>query len=129
MRYGCDRFEAKQYAGWPITIDQQDNFGKRPTAYLSEIIVEGATDPVVQVVEDSSGEVLYTLRIEGSRFRPWVFVRGLYTVHVGEGEKRKTLRGLPAAARGGREAITIEHDDVSQFTSRRELAASEERGL
>ena len=42
-------------------------------------------DPVVQVVDEASGEVLYTLRIVGDRYRPRVFrTGGSYTVVVGE---------------------------------------------
>jgi len=81
---------ATEYPGWPITIDQRDNFGKKPHHYLPEIVVQGASDPVVQVVKDD-GEILYTLRIRGNRFRPWVFEPGLYRVHVGEGEDRQTF--------------------------------------
>ena len=42
----------------------------------------GATDPVVQVVDESKGEIVYTLRIKGSSFRPKVFAEGAYTVKV-----------------------------------------------
>jgi len=41
-------------------------------------------DPVVQVIDQSNGEIVYTLRIKGTRFRPRVFARGLYTLKVGE---------------------------------------------
>jgi hypothetical protein len=104
--------EAAQYAGWPITIDQQDNFGKKPTAFLPEIIVKGAIDPVVQVVEEKSGEILYTLRIQGSRFQPWVFAPGRYTVfvgddHLGPESRRKALRGLVASPERNRVPVRI----------------------
>ena len=95
-----------------MTIQQQDNFGKKPTAYLPEIIVKGATDPVVQVVEEKSGEILYTLRIQGSRFQPWVFAPGQYTVfvgsdHLGRESSHKALRGLVASPRRDRVPVRI----------------------
>ena len=104
--------EAEQYAGWPLTIDQQDNFGKKPTAFLPEIIIKGAIDPVVQVVEEKSGEILYTLRIQGSRFQPWVFAPGRYTVfvgddHLGPESRRKALRGLVASPERNRVPVRI----------------------
>ena len=51
-------------------------------------------NPVVQVVNESSGEVVYTLRIQGTSYRPKVFQKGTYTIHVGEGSRRKTLQGI-----------------------------------
>jgi hypothetical protein len=50
----------------------------------------------VQVVEDKSGEVVYTLRINGKDFRPKVFAKGKYTVKVGEGTNRKVIKGVQA---------------------------------
>ena len=37
---------------------------------------------------------MYTLRINGQSFRPKVFAKGSYTVHVGEGKGRKTLKNM-----------------------------------
>ena len=56
------------------------------------------TDAVVQVVDESNDEIVYTLRITGRRFRPWVFKRGAYTIRVGElGTARvKTLTHVQA---------------------------------
>jgi len=42
------------------------------------------TDPLVQVIDESNGEVVYTLRIRGTTFRPKVFAEGRYRVKVGE---------------------------------------------
>jgi hypothetical protein len=42
------------------------------------------TNPVVQVVNEKTGEVEYTLRIKGDSFKPFVFATGKYTVRVGE---------------------------------------------
>jgi len=84
----------KQYPGWPLTVDQADNYGRQATAWLPTIEVAGARDPVVQVVSQASGEVVYTLRIKGTSFRPKVFAAGLYTVHVGEGESRRSFHDV-----------------------------------
>jgi alkaline phosphatase D len=52
----------------------------------------------VQVVEEESGEVVYTLRIKGDSFRPKVFARGGYSVNIGEPgtTKHKTITGIAA---------------------------------
>ncbi|MDP7267913.1 MAG: metallophosphoesterase family protein [Pirellulales bacterium] len=89
----------KQYPGWPITVAQRDNYGRKPVAYLPPLAFEGATDPVVQVIEEKTGNILYTLRIKGHTFQPWVFAPGRYTLHVGEGEQRRTIRGLRAGSK------------------------------
>ncbi len=88
----------KQYEGWPITIKQADNYGRKAVAYLPTLKISGMSDPVIQVVEEASGEVIYTLRIKGNEFRPKVFAPGNYTVHIGEAEtvRFKTLAKLTA---------------------------------
>lgn len=72
------------YAGWPVTFQQQDNYGRTPVGYLPRFDISGMENPVVQVVNDASGEVVYTLRIGGNSFTPMVFAEGPHTVHIGE---------------------------------------------
>ncbi|MFZ5833650.1 MAG: hypothetical protein ACOY3P_26480 [Planctomycetota bacterium] len=72
-----------QYPGWPITFKMEENDGRTVFGYLPEIVVKGTAGPVVQVVHEADGEILYTQRIEGERFRPRVFADGSYTVKVG----------------------------------------------
>jgi hypothetical protein len=86
----------KQYPGWPRTIDQQDNYARLPVAYLPTIEVSGMKNPVVQVIDESNGEIVYTLRIKGTSFRPQIFKTGKYTIKVGQqGTRRwRTLRGI-----------------------------------
>jgi hypothetical protein len=43
------------------------------------------------VVEERSGEVVYTLRTKTPRFRPWVFAEGSYTVRIGEPPARMKI--------------------------------------
>ncbi|MBS3777527.1 MAG: hypothetical protein KGY70_20205, partial [Bacteroidales bacterium] len=87
----------QQYEGWPVTIDQMDNYGREAIAYLPEINVSGMEDPVVQVIYERTGEIAYTLRIDGSQFKPKVFKDGKYTVKVGEQpDNMKTYTGLDA---------------------------------
>jgi len=72
-----------QFPGWPITVRIDDNDGRKPTGWLPELVVSGAKNPVVQVLEESSGEVLYTIRVVGTRFRPPVYSAGPFTLKVG----------------------------------------------
>jgi len=89
--------DAEQYEGWPVTIHQMDNYGRAAIAYLPEIQVSGMENPVVQVISESTGEIVYTVRIQGSRFRPKVFKDGTYTVKIGDQpDKMKSYTGLVA---------------------------------
>lgn len=86
--------DAPQYPGWPITISQFDNYGRKSALYLPEIRVKGATDPVIHVINETSGELVYSVRIQGDRFRPKVFAAGNYTVVVTKGNVSKSLKGV-----------------------------------
>ena len=88
---------ASQYAGWPITIRQEDNYGRAPAAWLPAMTIRGAVAPVVTVTDAASGEAVYAIRIHGNTFQPKVFAAGLYTVTIDEAPgKRKVLEGLRA---------------------------------
>src|SRR5262249_10906752 len=90
----------KQFPGWPVMIDVFDNYGRKPAAHLPALEVSGVENPVVQVVSESDGEVVYTIRIAGRRSRPPVFAPGKYTVRVSEPDtgRVKELTGIEATA-------------------------------
>jgi len=85
----------KQYNGWPKTIRQEENYGRKAVAYLPTLQFE-VSDPVVQVVDESNDEVVYALRIQGKQFRPKVFGQGKYTLTLEHEGKKKVLKGLKA---------------------------------
>ena len=101
--------KARQYPGWPRTIRQQDNYGRAAAAYLPTLKVSRMKDPVVQVIDQADGEIVYTLRIKGSSFRPKVFRAGKYTIKVGEQEtgEIKTLRDVESLPAGERETLKV----------------------
>ena len=74
----------KQYPGWPRVIQQTDNYARKPAAYLPTLKFTGMTNPVVQVIDESDGQIVYTRRIRGDSCRLPVFKSGKYTLHVGE---------------------------------------------
>jgi len=76
--------DAKQYPGWPITITQEQNYGRKAVAYLPTLNVKGMVDPIVQIIDESNGETVYTIRIKGTSFRPKVFKKGAYKIVVGD---------------------------------------------
>lgn len=74
-----------QFDGWPITIKQDENYGRKAVAHLPELQVEGLSNPVVQIYNESNGELEYSLRINGNRFTPKVFdPEATYRLRVGE---------------------------------------------
>jgi hypothetical protein len=102
-----------QFPGWPITVHGDDNDGRRPVAWLPELVVDGldgAARPVIQVVAEATGEILYTVRARSGRFQPRVYSQGTFTVKVGKDRPDgQTLKGLRAAAKdaAGKRAIKL----------------------
>ena len=88
--------DAKPYPGWPVTFNQLDNYARKAVAYLPTLKINRANQ-VVQVLDEKSGEVVYTVRIRGKSFRPKVFSMGNYVIKVGEGSMRETFNKIKAA--------------------------------
>ena len=101
--------DTKQYEGWPITINQADNYNRETKAYLPKLIIN-KSNQVVQVINEQANEVIYTLRINGSIFIPKVFEKGIYTVNVGEGKYKQSFIGLNAVQHQLKE-ITVKLND------------------
>lgn len=94
---------AKPYPGWPVTINQLDNYGRAAKAWLPTLQFRGMTSPVVQIVDERNGEIVYTVRAKGASFKPKVFAAGSYTIRAGEPgtERWKILRKVQTLAKGG----------------------------
>ena len=84
------------------------DYARKAAAHLPTLNISGVKNPVVQVFEEKSGELVYALRLEGNKFQPHVFGPGKYTVKVGEPGtgKVKELTGLEAAA-GNRTKVDV----------------------
>jgi len=93
--------DARPFPGWPILVHQVDQYARTPWGRLPTIEVQGISDPVVQVFDEESDELVYVLRIRGSTFSPRVFAPGRYRVRVGDPDLGrqgtwKTFDGLEA---------------------------------
>ena len=85
------------------------NDGRKVAGHLPELIFTGAANPVVQVIEEATGEILYTVRVPGDRFQPRVYAAGKYTVKIGrEKPTAKTFTGLEAGEKASTGQRTIE---------------------
>ena len=98
---------SKQYLGWPMTIGQEDNYGRKAKAYLPTLKIAGDANPVVQIIDESNGEIVYTLRINGNSFRAKVFKEGKYTIKVSNDQKSKTLKGVKSVGLKSSETLDV----------------------
>lgn len=97
------------YEGWPITINQMDNYGREAAAWLPTLRFEGMDDPVVQVVDEANREVVYTVRANGTSFDPKVFRQGTYTVRAGDPDTGMVERtGIASSARKGVSSLELD---------------------
>ena len=90
---------ARQCEGWPVTVSQTENYGRRPVAWLPPIEIAGGVNPVLRVFDDTQGRLVYSLRLAGTRFVPPVFRRGRYTIEVESNSARQILPGVDAVDR------------------------------
>jgi len=58
----ADPEKGQQYQGWPITINQKDNFNPPQAAYLPLIEYQGSGEPLVQAFTPQ-GELVWSIRI------------------------------------------------------------------
>ncbi|MGC9343879.1 MAG: alkaline phosphatase D family protein [Bacteroidales bacterium] len=72
-----------QFPGWPVTIDQTDNYGRKIYGYLPELQFESLKNPVVRIYKQDKNELVYNLRIKGNSFKPFVFEEENYVVEYG----------------------------------------------
>ncbi len=88
--------DAYQYPGWPITVTQESNYGREPAGYLPPIDVNGLTEPVLTLVEETMLDTLYTIRLSDLPYRAKVFnPDGSYTAILGDQSANQTsLTGL-----------------------------------
>ncbi len=76
-----------QFPGWPLTISQFDNYGRDAEAWLPGIQIEGEPSPVIEVIDQQTGELEYSVRINGTSFSPKVFSEGIFTIRLGYPEQ------------------------------------------
>lgn len=78
-----------QFPGWPKRISLQDNYGRKAQGLLPTFQIQNGNRPVVQVINEQTGEIEYTLRIQGNSWQPKVFEAGKYTVRIGNPEQNR----------------------------------------
>lgn len=94
------------FPGWPLTIHQADNDGRKPTGYLPRLEIN-KPGQVVQIVHNESRALVSILRIKGSSFLPQVYRDGTYTLIIGEGAGAREIKGLKAEVKIPEQVITV----------------------
>jgi hypothetical protein len=92
-----------QFADWPQTVRQTDNDGREPTGYLPLIDTHWRPNPVVRIFDEATGELVNSLRIRGTRYRPPVYDNaGTYRVEIAydDAPLSETRTGQTASAAG-----------------------------
>lgn len=75
-----------QHPGWPLTISQFDNYGREAVAWLPALNIKGNANPVVEVINETTNETEYIVRVIGHTFNPKVFSSGVYSIRIGNPE-------------------------------------------
>lgn len=99
----------KPFPHWPVIFKQLDNYGRKAEAWLPEIICTGIQDPVIRITRERTGELVYTLRINGKSFQPGVFAYGNYTIEAGEPDKNswQVFEGINATSFKERQPLEV----------------------
>jgi hypothetical protein len=98
-----------QFYGWPVKINILDNYG-RPFAFaLPTVKVQGIENPVVRVLDESNGKMVYCLRVYGRAFALKVFKAGKYTVEISDPDagRKKVLKNLEATKGKNKNALEV----------------------
>lgn len=101
--------EDSQHPGWPLTINQMDNYGREAVAWLPLLKISGESDPVVEIINQATGELEYIVRINGNEFNPKVFSRDKHKVRVSYPEKNlsKEIDDVKPIDKKGEEELVI----------------------
>ena len=88
-----------QFPGWPVTFKMTQNDGRKVKGWLPKLTF---TQPkqVVQVINEKTKEILYTVRVKGKNFQPKVYENGNYSVKFGPDQPSKfALQNVPSSAK------------------------------
>ena len=89
--------EEGPFPGWPLTIGQFDNDGRKPLGYLPRLQFE-QPDQVLKIINEETKSLVSAIRIKGTRFTPSVFAVAKYTLVIGEGQTKKIIKNVEISA-------------------------------
>jgi alkaline phosphatase D len=107
----CDpeSYDAAQYPGWPVEFQMEDNYARKAAGWLPPVRISGLErPPVIQIINEITGEIIYTLRIKSYEYQARVFESGTYTIVLGE-PGTASMKSIPGLnSQESREQVPIE---------------------
>ncbi len=101
--------DAKQYDGWPVTVNQYDNYRPEPAGWLQAVEVAGVENPVVKVYEEENGDLVYAVRIRNNAFEAPIYdMSKTYRMEVGVDGNYKIFEGLTPRNEKGWKKLEVE---------------------
>ena len=76
-----------QFPGWPITFNARNNDGRKPAGHIDYEV--DLKNPVVQVINDTTKEILYTARLQKPSGKLPVYSSDPHTVRIGKNKPSK----------------------------------------
>ena len=76
-----------QFAGWPLTFNARNNDGRKPTGHIAYSV--DLKNPVVQVINETTKEILYTARQQKPSGKLPVYSNDPHTVKIGKDKPTK----------------------------------------
>ncbi len=88
-----------QFPGWPVTVSLMDNYARKPAGHLPPLRATGGARPLIEVIEEATGEALYLLRLPANDWRPPVFASGTHTLRISDPDtgRERVFAGLRPA--------------------------------
>ncbi len=96
---------SRQYPGWPRTISQFDNYNPPSWGRLGELTFD-VENPVIQLIDTATGEILYTVRARGKSFSPGAPPGKTFLVKAGKNAP-DTLVSKAAKVGGQPQTVTL----------------------
>ena len=85
-----DTENGKQYPGWPVTVNQADNYTIKNGFELPKLELS-KPDQVVTVIQKSTNELMSSIRIKGNVYQPKVHSAEVYLIKIGESDNQKII--------------------------------------
>jgi hypothetical protein len=97
---------AKQYPGWPLTISQFDNYNPPSWGKLGSLSFD-IEDPVVQLIDAETKEILYTVRANGKTFTPGAPAGRVFIIKAGQDAPTKIVARAASVGTSVTQAVSL----------------------
>ena len=98
-----------QFPGWPVSFKMEQNDGRKIKGWLPKLSFS-KSNPVVQVKNDKTGEILYTVRVQGKKFHPKVYSSDPHSVIIGTDYPNNQLLSKTKPTEKQKDAKTLKVD-------------------